>query len=99
MPAQSTSGQQPSSSLHGTPPQPGPPPGRALPPAVLDYPALPRQHAADRVRFERVTLSYGAKVALRDISISVPPNKIFGIIGPANSGKTTLLKCISRMID
>jgi ABC-type cobalamin/Fe3+-siderophores transport system ATPase subunit len=29
----------------------------------------------------------------------VPRHSIFGIIGPANSGKTTLLKCINRTID
>ena len=34
-----------------------------------------------------------------DVSLSIPPNEIFGIIGPANSGKTTLLKCINRTID
>jgi len=51
------------------------------------------------VEFDRVTVAYGHKIALRDISLRVPPRQIFGIIGPANSGKTTLLKCINRMID
>jgi len=51
------------------------------------------------VQFENVTVRYGAKVALRDISIEIPRQEIFGIIGPANSGKTTLLKCINRMIE
>jgi phosphate transport system ATP-binding protein len=51
------------------------------------------------VEFDRVTVHYGHKTALRDISLRVPPKQIFGIIGPANSGKTTLLKCINRMID
>jgi len=51
------------------------------------------------IRFDNVTVSYSAKVALRDVSLEMPRNKIFGIIGPANSGKTTLLKCINRTID
>jgi phosphate transport system ATP-binding protein len=38
-------------------------------------------------------------VALRGISLEIPKQQIFGIIGPANSGKTTLLKCINRMIE
>jgi len=42
---------------------------------------------------------FGAKVALRNISLQIPTREIFGIIGPANSGKTTFLKCINRMID
>lgn len=51
------------------------------------------------IHFENVTVRYGTKVALRDISLEIPRQQIFGIIGPANSGKTTLLKCINRMIE
>ena len=51
------------------------------------------------IRFENVTVTYGAKTALRDVSLEIPEKQIFGIIGPANSGKTTLLKCINRTID
>src|SRR5258706_559946 len=51
------------------------------------------------ISFDHVTVRYGGKVALRDLSLAIPPKQIFGIIGPANSGKTTLLKCINRMID
>jgi phosphate transport system ATP-binding protein len=51
------------------------------------------------VRFDHVTVNYGPKTALNDISIEIPEKQIFAIIGPANSGKTTLLKCINRTID
>ncbi len=51
------------------------------------------------VEFQNVNVSYHGRPALCDISLSIPANKIFGIIGPANSGKTTLLKCINRTID
>lgn len=44
-------------------------------------------------------MSYGGRVALQDITFDVPRHQIFGIIGPSNSGKTTLLKCINRTID
>jgi phosphate transport system ATP-binding protein len=54
---------------------------------------------AASIEFRNVTVSYHDKPALRDISLSIPANQIFGIIGPANSGKTTLLKCINRTID
>jgi phosphate transport system ATP-binding protein len=46
-----------------------------------------------------VTVKYGTKAALQDITLEIPRHQIFGIIGPANSGKTTLLKCINRTID
>jgi len=51
------------------------------------------------IRFDNVQVSYAGKPALRDVSLGIPRNQIFGIIGPANSGKTTLLKCINRTID
>jgi phosphate transport system ATP-binding protein len=55
--------------------------------------------AASSIEFQNVSVWYGPKLALRDISFDIPPGQIFGIIGPANSGKTTLLKCINRTID
>jgi phosphate transport system ATP-binding protein len=51
------------------------------------------------IRFENVTVTYGPKTALRELSLEIPEKQVFGIIGPANSGKTTLLKCINRTID
>jgi phosphate transport system ATP-binding protein len=51
------------------------------------------------IQIQNLSVSYAGKPALRDISLAIPPNQIFGIIGPANSGKTTLLKCINRTID
>jgi phosphate transport system ATP-binding protein len=51
------------------------------------------------IQFDDVTVSYGVKSALRQITLGIPSRQIFGIIGPANSGKTTLLKCINRTLD
>ncbi|MGD0898183.1 MAG: phosphate ABC transporter ATP-binding protein [Thermoguttaceae bacterium] len=51
------------------------------------------------IRFENVTVRFGSRVALGGLSLVIPPRQIFGIIGPNNSGKTTLLKCINRTID
>jgi phosphate transport system ATP-binding protein len=49
--------------------------------------------------FQNVTVRYAARTALDHISLQVPRHQIFGIIGPAGSGKTTFVKCINRMID
>jgi phosphate transport system ATP-binding protein len=54
---------------------------------------------ATHIAFEKVTARYGPKIALRDVTLDIMEREIFGIIGPANSGKTTLLKCINRTID
>jgi phosphate transport system ATP-binding protein len=51
------------------------------------------------ISFQKVSVTYGTKAALRDITLDIPAKQIFAIIGPANSGKTTLLKCINRTID
>jgi phosphate transport system ATP-binding protein len=48
---------------------------------------------------ENLRLSYAQKEVLHGISFQVNPNEIFGIIGPAQSGKTSLLRCINRTID
>jgi phosphate transport system ATP-binding protein len=51
------------------------------------------------IQFEQVSVRYKRHVALNNISLSVPVHSILGVIGPANSGKTTFLKCINRTID
>ncbi len=51
------------------------------------------------IEFQNVTVCYGTSVALEDVTLQIPEKSIFAIIGPANSGKTTLLKCINRTID
>ena len=51
------------------------------------------------IRFRDVSVTYGKKAALQGVSLEIPRRQILGIIGPANSGKTTLLKCINRTID
>jgi len=44
-------------------------------------------------------LAYGRKEVLHGISFDIRRNEIFGIIGPAQSGKTSLLRCLNRTID
>jgi phosphate transport system ATP-binding protein len=52
-----------------------------------------------KIRIEGLAVRYGRKTVLRDISLAAPANSIYAIIGPANSGKTTLLKCLNRTIE
>lgn len=51
------------------------------------------------IEFRNVTVRYGSDIALDGLDFFIRKNTIFGIVGPANSGKTTLLKCINRTID
>jgi phosphate transport system ATP-binding protein len=42
---------------------------------------------------------YGSQQVLKGTNLEVRRNEILGIIGPANSGKTTFLRAINRMND
>jgi phosphate transport system ATP-binding protein len=66
-----------------TPPAPGPAP-------VLETPM---------VEIERLSLWYGDKQALKDVSMSVPKHRVTAYIGPSGCGKSTLLRCVNRMND
>jgi len=44
-----------------------------------------------------LSISYEGKPALTGVNLSIRENEIFGIIGPANSGKTSFLKALNRM--
>ncbi len=44
-------------------------------------------------------LFYGDVHALKNINLKIYPNEIFAIIGPANSGKSSLLRAINRLAE
>ena len=50
------------------------------------------------VRFENVSISYGAKQVVKDFSLSVNDGEIMGIIGPSGCGKTTLIRALCGLI-
>jgi phosphate transport system ATP-binding protein len=52
---------------------------------------------AVKLRVEDLTLRYGSSIALQGVNLEVREKEIFGIIGPANSGKTSFLKALNRM--
>lgn len=49
------------------------------------------------IECRKVCKSFGAKVALDDVSIEIPEGKIFGLLGPNGAGKTTLIRIINRI--
>jgi phosphate transport system ATP-binding protein len=51
------------------------------------------------VEIERLSLWYGSKLALKDITMSVAKHRVTAFIGPSGCGKTTLLRCLNRMND
>jgi phosphate transport system ATP-binding protein len=54
---------------------------------------------APMVESDRLSLWYGEKQALKDVSMSLPKHRVTAFIGPSGCGKTTLLRCLNRMND
>jgi phosphate transport system ATP-binding protein len=51
------------------------------------------------IEVEDLRLLYGTREIIHGISFDIYKNEIFGIIGPAQSGKSSLLKCLNRTIE
>jgi len=52
-----------------------------------------------KIIIEDLSLYYQNCHALNDISMDVKKNEILGVIGPANSGKSSLLRAINRLYE
>ncbi len=51
------------------------------------------------LEIEHLHFYYGSKEALRDISLTIPRQRVTAFIGPSGCGKSTLLRCFNRMND
>ncbi|MCL4785915.1 MAG: ATP-binding cassette domain-containing protein [Verrucomicrobia bacterium] len=52
-----------------------------------------------KIKVEQFSSWYGDKPVHKEISFHVRANEVLGIIGPAQSGKTTLLRAINRTLE
>lgn len=48
---------------------------------------------------KELSLFYGEKKIIDNISLDIPEKKITAIIGPSGCGKTSLLRCVNRLND
>ena len=46
------------------------------------------------VEVQHIYKSFGKEQVLNDVSLSIPPGSIYGVVGNNGSGKTVLMKCI-----
>ncbi|MFZ4665163.1 MAG: phosphate ABC transporter ATP-binding protein PstB [Prochlorotrichaceae cyanobacterium] len=51
------------------------------------------------LKAHNVSVYYGSTLAVRDVTLDIPKNKIVAFIGPSGCGKSTMLRCFNRMND
>ena len=51
------------------------------------------------LRTKNLNVFYGANLAVRDVNLDIPYNKVIAFIGPSGCGKSTVLRCFNRMND
>ena len=51
------------------------------------------------LRAKNLNVYYGSNLAVRDVTLDIPPNKVVAFIGPSGCGKSTVLRCFNRTND
>jgi phosphate transport system ATP-binding protein len=76
-----------------------PPPVRRL--VVEREPRVtrPAARAIERMRIEGVSLAYGERWVVRDVTLPVRQGEVLALIGASGSGKTTLLRSLNRLTE
>jgi len=83
-----------------------PPPVRRLtvepdPIATAHRPAVaePPTNVSERMRIENVSLAYGERWVVREVTLPVRQGEVLALIGASGSGKTTLLRSLNRLTE
>ncbi|MFN3856974.1 MAG: phosphate ABC transporter ATP-binding protein PstB [Caulobacter sp.] len=69
------------------------------PPQVAMASAVPGPAAGVKIACRDISVFYGEKQALHDVSIDIQDRSVTAFIGPSGCGKSTFLRCINRMND
>ena len=67
-------------------------------PLDVDILARPRGDTV-KLGMAGLRVSYGTKLAVRDVDLNVPADSVTSFIGPSGCGKSTILRCFNRMND
>ncbi|YAI81629.1 MAG: phosphate ABC transporter ATP-binding protein PstB [cyanobacterium endosymbiont of Rhopalodia sterrenbergii] len=51
------------------------------------------------LKTQKLNVFYGTNLAVREVSLDIPRNKVVAFIGPSGCGKSTVLRCFNRMND
>ncbi len=55
--------------------------------------------SAAKMETRRLEIRYGAKAAVKDVSLTLPDRQVTALIGPSGCGKSTFLRALNRMND
>lgn len=61
--------------------------------------AAPLQIDQGQVKFEDVSFAFAEKPVLQDISLTIGPRRLVAVVGRSGSGKSSLLRLVSRLYD
>ena len=76
------------------------PAGGSLAPGAEPHPVPDLEpNRQPKMRASNVSVFYGDKQALKDVSIHVHEDRVTAFIGPSGCGKSTFLRCLNRMND
>ena len=71
-------------------------------PTVVDH-GLARTARAtsgpERMTLDALSVFYGAKAAVKDVTIGIRQGEVLALIGPSGCGKTTLLRTLNRLTE
>ena len=73
--------------------------GRASPAASATPSGQRPSTGPERLRLEDVSIDYGAKQAVKSVSLSIHQGEVLALIGPSGCGKTTLLRTLNRLTE
>ena len=69
-------------------------------PSVLDpKDPVPIGDMRGEIQFERVSFRYGSRLVLDDVSFTVAPGQMIGVVGHTGSGKSTVANLLCRFYD
>ncbi|MFB7994243.1 ABC transporter ATP-binding protein [Streptomyces sp. NPDC056002] len=53
---------------------------------------------AGGIRFDKVSVAYGANTVLHSLDLTVEPGEVMALLGPSGSGKTTALRAVAGFV-
>ena len=74
-------------------------PEPVLPPRQREAVRAASSTGPERLRLDDVSIDYGAKQAVKSVSLSIHQGEVLALIGPSGCGKTTLLRTLNRLTE